>query len=320
MRRRPHRSIHIHAFLLWGDAMLTIRQLEIFIEVVRAGSFRRCAAQLDMSPISVGDHVKALEDSLETRLFVRRPGGPVGLTQSGRLVLEHAERILHQVTRMQEGIGELHSRTTRCLRIHIHPFTLVRARPRIQEYARERNVKVDVELALRSPDDVVRELGVGSLDLSVMLMAPWRNSSGITLQRVPNALFVGEDHPLLQAKPIGREDVHRLMRLALPSGTYARALSDEILSRAGLDASQIGLESDDIGTMLEALRRNEGFLCGPISFSDHFGLDFPIRPLLLDFPLPDLEARLLRGFSARRDRPLELLEGWITATFTDLPI
>lgn len=291
--------------------MLTVRQLEIFLEVVRAGSFRQCAARLDVSPISVGEHIKALEQTMETRLFDRRPGGPAILTRAGRLALEHAERIMAEVSEMHRRIAPSTARRPQLLRVHVHPFTAVRARPTLQQHAAEKGIALDLDLASHSPEEVDRMLDERSLDLSVMLTAHWRKSRGVLLHSIRNCLFVGNGHPALKHGPLTRDDVASMTYLALPPGTYTRSIADEVLMWAEVPYRNVAMGTDDLGSMLEALRAHEGFMLGPNNFAQHFGVDLPISPLLLDFELPDMEARLLTRADGHDGPAITELAEWM---------
>lgn len=72
----------------------TLRQLEIFAEVARVGTFRGAARALGLSQVAVSDHIRQLETRLGTALFVRSAGGKPTLAPAGRIVLEHGRNVL----------------------------------------------------------------------------------------------------------------------------------------------------------------------------------------------------------------------------------
>lgn len=75
---------------------LKIRDLESFLQVAETGSFRRAAELLHRSPSAVSAHVQQLEEQLEVTLLERTTRRVV-LTNEGRHLLEHCERILSQL-------------------------------------------------------------------------------------------------------------------------------------------------------------------------------------------------------------------------------
>jgi DNA-binding transcriptional LysR family regulator len=84
----------------------SIRQLEVFLAVARAGSFRRAADRIHLSQPALSQHVGELERGLGTRLFDRR-GRQIALTEAGRLLEDHALRIFATMAGAQEAIAEL---------------------------------------------------------------------------------------------------------------------------------------------------------------------------------------------------------------------
>jgi len=72
----------------------TLRQIEVFLAVCEAGSFRRAADRLGISEASVSNHMRSLEDQLGCRLFDRRRGTTSSLSDKGLLLLEGAKRLV----------------------------------------------------------------------------------------------------------------------------------------------------------------------------------------------------------------------------------
>jgi DNA-binding transcriptional LysR family regulator len=84
----------------------TMRQLEVFLAVARAGSFRRAAERAHLSQPALSQHVGELERGLGTRLFERR-GRTVALTEAGRILEEHTLRMFATLAGAQEAIADL---------------------------------------------------------------------------------------------------------------------------------------------------------------------------------------------------------------------
>src|SRR5215470_16979178 len=85
---------------------MTLRQLGIFLAVARAKSFTRAAENLHVSQSTLSQHVLELERELDVRLFDRL-GRTVTLTEAGRLLEEHAIRILTSVASARRTLDEL---------------------------------------------------------------------------------------------------------------------------------------------------------------------------------------------------------------------
>ena len=70
-------------------------QLRTFRVVAETLNFTRAAEQLNLTQSAVSHQIKALETELGEPLFIRAKRG-VRLSEPGKLVLEHAQRILDE--------------------------------------------------------------------------------------------------------------------------------------------------------------------------------------------------------------------------------
>lgn len=68
----------------------TVRQIEIFLAVCEAGSFRRAAERAQISEAGVSNHIRALEAQLDCPLFARRRGAKIRLLEAGIAFREEA--------------------------------------------------------------------------------------------------------------------------------------------------------------------------------------------------------------------------------------
>jgi DNA-binding transcriptional LysR family regulator len=90
----------------WMSVPLDSRQLRAFTTLARTGSFTRAAKELYLSQSAVSHSLKALEQEVACRLF-DRVGKKVLLTQAGEQLLQHAEKILHEMTAARGALREL---------------------------------------------------------------------------------------------------------------------------------------------------------------------------------------------------------------------
>ncbi|MCW4115754.1 LysR substrate-binding domain-containing protein [Aurantimonas sp. MSK8Z-1] len=75
---------------------MNLRQLEYFVAIVEAESFTRAAEALGVAQPALGQQIRKLEEEHDVRLLRRHSRG-VEATEAGRLLLDHARRILPQV-------------------------------------------------------------------------------------------------------------------------------------------------------------------------------------------------------------------------------
>ena len=84
---------------------MELRQFQTFVQAAQLQSFSRAAQQLGYSQSAVTVQIRLLEKELGTRLFDRM-GKQVILTAQGRKFLEHANRVLYEVSRTRLSMHE----------------------------------------------------------------------------------------------------------------------------------------------------------------------------------------------------------------------
>jgi DNA-binding transcriptional LysR family regulator len=79
--------------------------IRVFLAVARAGHFSAAALALQMDNATVGRRIIALEKSLGTRLFDRKPSGSV-LTTAGETLIRSAEEMESQLIHAQRDLSQ----------------------------------------------------------------------------------------------------------------------------------------------------------------------------------------------------------------------
>src|SRR5258708_25982564 len=85
---------------------MDLDQLHTFLEIVRLKSFSKAAQTCYRTQPAISAQVRQLEQELNTTLF-ERLGTKIALTTAGRILAEHAEKILYMRRRAQDAINEL---------------------------------------------------------------------------------------------------------------------------------------------------------------------------------------------------------------------
>lgn len=76
--------------------MSKLRQMEVFVAVVEAGSFADAAVRVGMSAVMVGRHIQSLETALNSNL-IQRTTRRQSVTGEGRLFYEESKKALEQI-------------------------------------------------------------------------------------------------------------------------------------------------------------------------------------------------------------------------------
>ena len=104
------------------DAMV-LRQLEYLAALAREKHFGRAAQACHVTQPTLSAAIRLLEDDLGATI-VERGHRFVGLTSQGRLVLEHAHRMLAEADNMRRGLDEIDKGLSGRLRIGAIPTAL----------------------------------------------------------------------------------------------------------------------------------------------------------------------------------------------------
>lgn len=91
-------------------------RIKVFQSVAKNLSFTKASQELFISQPAITKHIHELEIAYQTRLFDRQ-GGKISLTDSGKLLLEHTERILDAYKRLEYEMHLLNNNYTGELRL-----------------------------------------------------------------------------------------------------------------------------------------------------------------------------------------------------------
>lgn len=90
--------------------------MALFVDVVKANSFRRAAALLGMPNSTISRRVAQLEKTIGLRLL-HRTTRRLELTEAGQLYYERSRRIVEEARQAHEALGDLATRPSGVLRI-----------------------------------------------------------------------------------------------------------------------------------------------------------------------------------------------------------
>ncbi|WP_300694952.1 LysR family transcriptional regulator [uncultured Bacteroides sp.] len=91
-------------------------RLRVFRSVAKNLSFTKASQELFVSQPAITKHIQELESAYQTRLFDRQ-GNKISLTESGKLLLEHCDRILEDYKRLEYEMHLLNNEYTGELRL-----------------------------------------------------------------------------------------------------------------------------------------------------------------------------------------------------------
>ena len=149
------------------EKIMEIRQLETFVHVAQLQSFSRAAEVLGYTQSAITVQIRLLENELETRLF-DRTGKRVVLTPSGKEFMEHASRILYDVNKAKKSMND-DAELKNPLHIGTIESLCTAKLPTVLSKFREFHPKVNMQVTIDTPEQLIRMMEHNGLDLIYIL-------------------------------------------------------------------------------------------------------------------------------------------------------
>lgn len=270
---------------------LEFRQLYTFIQVAQQQSFSKAAENLGYSQSAVTVQIRSLEEELHTKLFLRM-GKHIALTDQGRRFLSGAYNTIFEANQAKLSIQD-RDQLQGTLHIGALDSLCASSLPHILQHFRSEHPQVSIRITTGSPEELVRKMDQGLLDLIYILDEPRYNSSWHKEMEVQeDIVFVASND--VAAELAGRETLRVADLMDLPlflterEANYHRALGHYIASQ-DQELSPV-LEIANVSFIIKLLETSRG-----ISFLPWFAVEESVRAGTLSvLPVEDLHIRMYR--------------------------
>lgn len=188
-------------------------QLETFLRVADAGSFKKAASEGFITPTAVIKQINLLEESLGVKLFDRTHRGLV-LTDAGKSMYQDAKYIIQYC---KDSVARAKStvKTEEVIRIGTSPITpssvLMELWPKVRkQYPNMKFQLVPFENTPENAREILKNLGqnidvvAGIFDETLLEV---RQCAGIELRKEPICCAVSLEHPLAEKKILTLQDL-----------------------------------------------------------------------------------------------------------------
>jgi DNA-binding transcriptional LysR family regulator len=214
---------------------MTLRQLEVFLAIARAHSYRQAAEALHTSQPALSQHVRELEGELGTRLFDRLSRGVV-LTEAGRLLEERAKRVFATLTDVREVLGELQGLQRGSLLVGASTTPGIYVLPAVIGEFRRRHPGIDLRLRIANSRVIEEAIRAHEVDLGVVGghgLAPGEEclAAGLVDELV---LIVGPRHRWARRREVAPADLAGEPLLVREEGSATRRVTERALEQAGV--------------------------------------------------------------------------------------
>ncbi|HEY3882703.1 MAG TPA: LysR family transcriptional regulator [Trebonia sp.] len=255
--------------------MLDIRRLRMLHEFAARGSIARTAEALGYTPSAVSQQLAVLEKEAGTPLL-DRTARSAGLTDAGKRLAGHAERILAMVEAAEADLSAHASQPSGRVVVTAFPSAAVAFAPALARSLRQHQ---HLSLLLREADPAEGLQLVRSGEVEVAIVDDWTGRMSADLEasseggqgvlsyyhlvRDPLILVVARDHPAADPeRPVDLRALRNESWLAAPAGEPSREAADRLLAAVGL-TPPVPSEFEGLGTVANLVARGLGIAIMP---------------------------------------------------------
>tara|TARA_R110000868_G_scaffold8278_1_gene43066 strand:- start:5578 stop:6510 length:933 start_codon:yes stop_codon:yes gene_type:complete len=284
----------------------SLRQLDLFAQMVAAGNLARCANDMGLSAEEIARDLASLEMRLGYRLFEDLEGA-ARLTPAGRKTAE-AMTLLSQDKADDwdrpapaavaaapmpppAPIAAEPPRRTIMLAAPAPVFGHLQDALAAFEAANE-DVAIALDLHVQSAADADAALKRGRADIAYFyaLEAPADFPSRYGWSEPVN-IYAGANHPFARSQSVSRADLAAAPMLAMERDNAMRAVIEAALAKGKVRSGPLALESDNMAAIMTALRDDVGLFAAFGPLARDLGRMEGIKRIALDMPLPAVEIR-----------------------------
>lgn len=280
--------------------MLTLRNLRYFQALARHEHFGRAADACSVTQPALSMQIRELETHLGEKLVDRARDG-IRLTDMGRVILRHAERVLSAVADLEAHARQVRPPLSGPFRLGVIPSVAPYLLPRLLPAVRQR--VPDARLALRETRtaQLVDELMAGELDAVIVSLPLHRAElAELPLFADPFLLAVGTDSAYAEQDVASEQMLGSDELLLLEDGHCFRDQALEVCRT--LNAGQLrSYGATSLSTLMQLVANGQGITLVPKLFVSAEQADPRVR--LLAFPAP--QPQRVIGLAWRRAAAME---------------
>lgn len=148
--------------------MLDVRRLRVLREISLKGSFSAAAESLSYSQSAISQHVAALERETGIKLVERQSRG-VWLTDAGRALVRHTERVLATLAEAEDELAEIADGRSGKVRLATFPSAGSSLVPTAIAAFRERHPGVELEVVVAEAPEGLAGVRAGDFDVALVI-------------------------------------------------------------------------------------------------------------------------------------------------------
>lgn len=209
---------------------MNINQLETLVTISKTMSFRKAGELLNLTQPAVSAQIKSLEEEFRTLLVDRNQ--PVTLTDSGKIFLEHAERILQTVEDLKQKLDDLN--LTPQGHIHLGTTTSIAMQilPRVLSYFQNQYPLIKTTIHSMTSSQIMTSVENGTLDIGIGYLFEKHPALETSILYYDTfELVVSPNHPLGNLRHTTVDALKDIPFIMLSPDTAGRRFADQVFQK-----------------------------------------------------------------------------------------
>ncbi len=214
---------------------MDIANLKAFVCIAETGSFSLASAELFITQPAISKRISALEEELGTPLF-DRIGRKVRLTEAGKTLQEHAQRILKEIDNAKQGIANLSTKVQGELKIATSHHIGLHRLPAILTHYVANYPDVDLAIDFMDSEDACKLIEQGEIELAIVTL-PLTKIANLNQQLIwddPLSFVVNKKHEL-NGQKVSLKTLTKYPAVLPSHGTFTREVIQKLFAQKNLE-------------------------------------------------------------------------------------
>lgn len=231
---------------------MNMNQLETLVTISKTMSFRKAGELLNLTQPAVSAQIKSLEEEFRTVLIDRNQ--PVTLTDSGRVFLEHAERILQTVEDLKQRLDDLNHTPQGHIHLGTTTSIAIQILPRVLSYFQNQYPLIKTSIHSMTSSQIMTSVDNGTLDIGIGYLfekQPGLDTSVLYYDTFE--LVVSPAHPLARHPHTTVDALKDIPFIMLAPETAGRRFAEQVFHRYGIEPTVVMelSSSEEVKRMVE---------------------------------------------------------------------
>jgi len=238
------------------ESVMNLQQLRYLREISRQGlNISDAANALYTSQPGISKQIKLLEEELGIEIFVRNGKRIVAITEPGKVILDIAQRMLHDADNLKQVGQEFHSQDSGHLTIATTHTQARYALPPVVKQFIKRYPKVKLGLHQGSPTQIAEQVLNGEADVAIATESLSLYDDLVTLPCYEwnHCVITPPHHPLLDEKKLTLAKIAQYPIITYDFAFSGRGKINEAFDKAGIttNIALTAIDADVIKTYVE---------------------------------------------------------------------